>query len=183
MNETTQSVPARGETVGLPRNLLLGVLLVVLFVVGGLLAYQIVRGRQVVTNTTRLAEIQTRQADAIADEFGFRVKHVAMLADGGMFELRFQVVDPDKANLIFVDLESVPVIVDEDTGTVIAVQDLPHTHNVPAGLFEYVIYVNLEGAVKPGDVFTIGVGYLELQIYLVSHYTSGRNAGAFGPDF
>lgn len=167
MSETTHTASIRAGAPGIPRSFLLGLLIVILIGVGGALAFQVVRSTQLFASDARLAEIQSRQADAIADQFGFRIKHIAMLADGGMFELRFQVVDPDKANLIFVDLESVPVIVDEDSGTVIAVEDLPHTHNVPAGLFEYIIFVNWEGSVKPGDLVTVRVGDLELQHYQV----------------
>ncbi|MCI0519023.1 MAG: hypothetical protein L0Z70_02055 [Chloroflexi bacterium] len=141
----------------------LPLLALIVFVVGGFAVYQFLSGRQAAAEEAKIAAEQEKAADAIADKWGFRVVRVAPLAEGGMLELRFQVVDPDKVIFMFDEVENIPVLIDEDSGVEVTLGDLPHSHNVPAGLYEYIIYTNVSGAVKPGDLVTLKVGDLQLQ--------------------
>jgi hypothetical protein len=141
----------------------LPLLALIVFVVGGFAVYQFWLGRQAAADQAQIAAQQEKAADAIADKWGFRVVRVAPLADGGMLELRFQVVDPDKVIFMFDEVENIPILIDEDSGTAVTLGDLPHSHNVPAGLYEYIIYTNIGGAVKPGDLVTLKVGELTLE--------------------
>ncbi len=154
---TNQTLPATSLKALLP------LVVALILVVSGFVGYQFYHARQQAVNAEQEAERQAEAANAIADWWGLRVVRVAPLAEGGMVELRFQVVDPDKVAFIFDALENVPKLVDEDSGIEIKAANLPHSHNVPAGLYEYIIYTNTQGAVKPGDLVSIVVGDLRLE--------------------
>jgi hypothetical protein len=142
---------------------ILPLILVAVLVVSGFVGYQYYSARQRALNAEKIAAMQAEAANAIADRWGFRVVRIAPLAEGGMVELRFQVVDPDKVVFLFDKIENVPKLIDEDSGTEVSVKNLPHSHNVPAGLYEYIIYTNTKGAIQPGDLVTLVVGDLRLE--------------------
>lgn len=138
-------------------------LVAAMLLVSGFIGYQYYQARQRAEKAEQAAAMQAQAANTIADRWGLRVVRVAPLAEGGLVELRFQVVDPDKVALVFEDIENVPRLIDEDSGSEIRVENLPHSHNVPAGLYEYIIYTNTHGAIEPGDQVTIVVGDLRLE--------------------
>jgi len=144
-------------------GVILPLILVAVLVVSGFVGYQYYSARQRALNAEKIAAMQAEAANAIADRWGFRVVRIAPLAEGGMVELRFQVVDPDKVVFLFDKIENVPKLIDEDSGTEVSVKNLPHSHNVPAGLYEYIIYTNTKGAIQPGDLVTLVVGDLRLE--------------------
>src|SRR5262245_42764343 len=52
----------------------------------------------------------------LAERNGVRIVHVAISGDGGLVDLRYQVLDPDKANAVHA---TSPELVDETTGAVV----------------------------------------------------------------
>ncbi len=101
---------------------------------------------------------------AFTDETGIRIIRIFSTAGGGMIDLRYQVVDPDKAIIIH-DSENPPVFINEATGQVI---DRPyHDHSsrttLRAGLTYNEILVNEGGVIKPGDLITVRIGQSRLE--------------------
>jgi hypothetical protein len=148
-------------------RVVLPVLAGLVIVVAGVFAYLYFGSGSETRQAARIAAEQERAMNAIADEWGIRFVHLAVLADGGLLELRFQIVNPDRVALMFEDLELIPWIIDEDTGTEIKLNNLPHSHDIPAGLNEFIIYRNIGGVVLPGDLVTLVVGDLRLEHFRV----------------
>jgi hypothetical protein len=148
-------------------RVILPVVTTIVIVAAGVFAYLFFGAGNEARQAARIAAEQERAMNAIADEWGIRFVHVAVLADGGLLEMRFQVVNPDRVALMFEDLELIPWMIDEDTGTEIKLNNLPHSHDIPAGLNEFIIYRNVGGAVEPGDLVTLVVNDLRLEHFRV----------------
>jgi hypothetical protein len=127
---------------------------VLFLALGGGFAYRaIARSRQV----TQEAEKQQKTIDAIADRLGIRITKVVVTADGGLVDLRYQVIDPDKAVFLFDNLDVVPKVIAEN-GEVIHLESLPHRHDVYPGLAYFILYRNSKNSVQPGSQVTVVVG-------------------------
>jgi len=100
---------------------------------------------------------------AIQEKYGIHMSHIAVLADGGLIDFRFQVIDADKASPLF-ELESRPIMIVEATGQKIgSLYHPPHAHNIVAGQQQYFIYNNDRGAIQPGTSISILLGDLRLE--------------------
>lgn len=109
------------------------------------------------------------QAEAIAqieDQWGVRFMHVALVAEGGLLDVRYQVTDPDKAVYMFDEVENIPRVI-AGNGIELAMNDDPHTHDLEFGLSYFFLLRNVDDSVKPGDQVTIAVGDLELPYFAV----------------
>jgi hypothetical protein len=96
---------------------------------------------------------------AFTDATGVRILRVFSTAGGGMIDVRYQVVDPDKAIIVH-DTQNPPKLVNEATGQLI---DRPfHDHSsktqLRAGGTYQEILVNEGGVINPGDLITIFIG-------------------------
>jgi len=128
-------------------------LILLLGVSGGLAFRAIAHSRQ----TTLDVKKQQKVADAIADRLGIRITKVVVTADGGLVDLRYQVIDPDKAVFLFDNLDVVPMMIAQN-GEVIRLESLPHRHDVYAGLAYFILYRNAKNSVQPGSQVTVVVG-------------------------
>jgi hypothetical protein len=134
--------------------IMLAVTAILVLALGGGFAYRaIAHSRQ----TSVQAEQQQKANDAIADRLGIRITKVVVTADGGLVDLRYQVIDPDKAVFLFDNLDVVPQVIAEN-GEVIKLESLPHRHDVYAGLAYFILYRNSQNSVKPGSQVTVVVG-------------------------
>jgi hypothetical protein len=134
--------------------IILSVTVILVLALGGGFAYRaIARSRQ----TSRNDEKQQKTIDAIADRLGIRITKVVVTADGGLVDLRYQVIDPEKAVFLFDNLDVVPKVIAEN-GEVIHLESLPHRHDVYAGLAYFILYRNAKNSVKPGSQVTVVVG-------------------------
>jgi hypothetical protein len=141
------------------------VILTILFVgVIGNQGWQLFQERQ---NKAHIAEIQAERAAKIEDEWGIRIIHVALVAEGGLLDLRYQVTDPDKAYDLFDAVETIPRVIAVD-GTEMAMNDDPHTHNLEFGYQYFFLLRNIGGAVEPGSYVTVAVGDVELPFFEVN---------------
>jgi hypothetical protein len=109
------------------------------------------------------AEVPT-SAD-IEAKWGVRPIMVAATADGGLVDFRFIALDPEKVAALMIDVKNLPVLVAEDTGTLInstaAMAGDKHTFN--AGGTYFMLYRNTNGAIRPGTPVTIAFGDLKIQ--------------------
>jgi hypothetical protein len=88
---------------------------------------------------------------------GVRVTRVAVVGGGGLIDLRYQVIDPDKAEAIHL---TPPVLVDERSGEVIVTLFMGHRHSSEpkAGYTYPLIFINERGLLAPGSAVSVLIG-------------------------
>jgi hypothetical protein len=103
--------------------------------------------------------------DGLAARYGIAVTLVAVTAAGGLVELRYQVVDPDKATRIVHDAALAPALVVESTGETLRMASPPHHHGaeLQLGGTYYFLMANAHNAIHRGDRVTLVVGDARLE--------------------
>jgi hypothetical protein len=98
----------------------------------------------------------------IEQTWGIRVVDVITLADGGLIELRYQVVDPSRGSRIHVggsETASLPVLRDETRGKVLTAKSamfhFHHGQTAVNGRTYSILYGNSGGVIHVGDLITI----------------------------
>lgn len=104
-------------------------------------------------------------AAELAGRYGIDLSLLAVTAAGGMIDLRFQVVDPDKANGVIHDTSLLPILVVEESGATLAMSALPHSHNtrLELGGTYFFHMANAHSAVQPGSHVTLVIGDARLE--------------------
>src|SRR5215475_2079080 len=69
-------------------------------------------------------------ADGLVQRSGVKITQVAVTGDGGLVDLRFEVVDPGRANAVH-DPATPPAVVDEQSGLVVHELFMNHSHSGP----------------------------------------------------
>ena len=150
-------VRASNRPLGRPSRTVVAAALVALFLIAAA-AFAALR-----PSSTGTAEVPT-SAD-IEAKWGVRPIMVASTADGGLVDFRFIALDPEKVAALMSDVKNLPVLVAEDSGTLInstaAMAGDKHTFN--AGGTYFMLYRNTNGAIRPGTYVTIAFGDLKIQ--------------------
>ena len=92
--------------------------------------------------------------DEMAGRYGVDVNLVAVTARGGLVELRYQVVDPDKANRLLHDEELSPILVEEASGSDAAdglATPPPRSRAEPGGEY-FFLMANTRNALRQGSL-------------------------------
>ena len=161
VTEVSLDHPVRPPRAARPVVRVVSVVVVGLLAIGGVL---LVRGwRPFATpaaqNPAPIAAGMPASAQ-VEDSYGVRLASVAVTAGNGMVQIRYQVLDPLKAEAMHDDKTS-PVLVRAD-GTVFDAPGIPghaHSKNAPdAGRAGYVLLANTKGGVRPGMVVSVRVG-------------------------
>lgn len=105
---------------------------------------------------------------AFTAETGIRVVRVNIASGGGIVNLRYQVVDPDKAVIVHAK-ESPPGIVDEANGQLLNIPFHSHTNSreLRTGTVYSILINNTGGVLKPGSLVTVLVGEARLEHVVV----------------
>lgn len=98
---------------------------------------------------------------AIENRYGIRLVHVAVLADGGLVDLRYLVLDEEKASALWSTPATTPVLI-SNRGKKINEENMKHRHNVIAGVQHSMVLGNPGGALVSGDRVTLKIGDLQL---------------------
>jgi hypothetical protein len=103
-------------------------------------------------------------ATALADSVGVRITRVSISGDGGLLDLRYQVVDPTKAHALH-EPGTPPAVVDEATGLVINELFMGHRHTgqFRASAIYYLVFVNPGGWVHRGSRVTVLLGNAQVE--------------------
>lgn len=100
---------------------------------------------------------------AVEERWGVRVSHVGVTGDGGLVEVRFVVLDGDKA-LALMEERNLPLVRSERSGAVLRSQALMTSHRAVApGRTSFLLYRNTGGVLRPGSFATLVFGDLELE--------------------
>jgi len=101
---------------------------------------------------------------AFEEQTGIRVVRVSIGAGGGLIDIRYQVLDPDKAVVVH-DQKNPPAVVDEETGQVLG--ESWHTHpnrqTLRAGGTYYFLLLNEGRVVAPGGIVSVKIGGARLE--------------------
>lgn len=103
-------------------------------------------------------------ADGLVDRLGVRVVQVALTGGGGLLDLRYQVIDADKAAGLH-DPATPPALVDEGTGLV--ANDLlmghAHTEGFKPGVTYYFVFENPGNLVQSGARVSVLLGGIQVE--------------------
>ncbi len=101
---------------------------------------------------------------AIEEKFGVRFTFVAVTGKGGMVELRYRVIDEDRAANFGHYTETAPLLIAEDSGEIVDVTIMGlHNHRVEPGRQYYVLFRNTNRAIRSHRPVTIAIGDLKLE--------------------
>ena len=150
--------PARVRLLGA----LVGAGLVVAGVAGYVLVTHLTRGgsaRSAVRAQAVAANVPLVSAAGLAERSGVRLVRVAVSGNGGLLDLRYQVIDPDRANAVH-DRKTPPSLVDERTGLVVNQYLMGHMHHgrLKAGQTYYLIFENPGNLVQSGGRVAVQLG-------------------------
>jgi len=154
----TQTVPpdARPSAFAILRLFIPTVLLLALI---GLVAFQ----QLDLSPAAKDVDTRIPISEAIEEKFGIRFTYLAVTANGGMVDLRYRVVDAEKAKNFGHDSETAPMLVAEKSGETLETTIMGfHNHRVEPNHVYYVLYRNTGNAVRPGEKVTIAIGNLTL---------------------
>jgi hypothetical protein len=101
---------------------------------------------------------------ALEERYGVRITLVAVTAAGGLVDLRYQVIDAEKAAQVFGEGARAPTLIAEDSGVTLPnPQEAPGETQPEAGQTYYVLYPNVESSVKPGTPVTVVIGDIRVE--------------------
>ena len=103
--------------------------------------------------------------DGMAARYGIDIDLLAVTAAGGLVQLRYRVVDPDKAAPLVHDPDLSPALVVESTGKTLVMSTPPHHHGteLQLGGTYFFLMANAESALHKGDKVTLVIGDARLE--------------------
>ncbi len=101
---------------------------------------------------------------ALLNQLGARVTRVTASGNGGLLDVRYQVVDSDKAAALH-DAKTPPALVDENSGQVIGRLLMGHSHTgaFKVGVSYFFIFEDPGGLVKRGNQVSVVLGPARVQ--------------------
>lgn len=107
---------------------------------------------------------QLASAETFEERFGLAVTLVGVTASGGIVDVRFKVLDADKARSTLQDEKNMPVLnVEGSTVTPMMRDTAIQDQDLEVGKAYYILYSNPRGVVKPGTPVSVAVGDLVLE--------------------
>lgn len=162
--EAPPPVPSRSSWTTRRRVRLLGILTGVLVVLGGVfITLLLTRGSgDSVKAESKVPVAWARpvvSASGLVESSGVKISQVAVTGDGGLVDLRFTVVDANKAAALH-DPTHPPAVVDQRTGLVVKDLLMSHAHTAPfkAGVTYYLVFNNPGNWVHRGDKVAVLLG-------------------------
>lgn len=133
----------------------------ILLIAGGYLAYRVWPDRNLDTPEPPL---QTVSEATLESECGLHINLVAVTAAGGMIDVRFKVLDKEKAAQLLGTSQVRLAIVAEDSGTVIqAPPDTEQNFTLQDGMVYFVQFPNVSHAVEAGRPVSLVIGDMRLE--------------------
>ena len=90
----------------------------------------------------------------LEEQYGIRVRHVVVTAAGGLVELRYRVLDAEKAFPLLSDHTNPPSLIVDGTSAVLSSPGHSHRTEVEERVY-YVHYMNSNGILQPGMTASI----------------------------
>ena len=114
--------------------------------------------------TQKAADARLVPATELEQVYGIKVNLLAVTAAGGLVDLRFTVVDKDKAAVVLHDAYSLPELLVAGTGAVLrAPQANAHKMNLIDGGSYFLLFPNSGGVVQAGTGVSVVVDGIRLE--------------------
>lgn len=112
---------------------------------------------------TRNEETSSISREMLMSDYGFRVRLIGVTAAGGLIDVRFKVLDKDKAAVLLNNPDTFPELIAED-GTIIKVpvESIQEMHLEDNGIV-FMLFPNIGGVVTPGSLVNIRFGDIVLE--------------------
>jgi hypothetical protein len=99
-----------------------------------------------------IADSSAITAEQLEQQYGVQLDVVGLLASGGLLELKFQVLDADKATALFGPAEDMPVLAVEGSTRVLkSASGMKHNFEILEGASYFFLYTNVANAVHEGS--------------------------------
>ena len=100
------------------------------------------------------------QSSSIEAKFGIRFTQAAVVADGGLVELRYTVLDTQKATKFQSDTHHPPVLTSDKRSkdALYRTALMKQGHDLRPGQTYYILYLNNHNAVRSGETMHIAAG-------------------------
>jgi hypothetical protein len=139
-----------------------GVLAALILAAGGIMWFN-----RPVTNSA-VASSRPVSAEVLEKQYGAKIETVALLAAGGLIELRFQVVDKDKAMALFGPVDEMPMLAVEGTSKVLeSAKGMKHHLTLLNGGSYFIFYTNAGNAVHEGSSVSMVINGVRLEHIVV----------------
>ncbi len=143
-------------------------------IIGGLMALAIAGGATMWLNSSSggpgsvLADSKPVSTKVLEEQYGAKVEMVGLLAAGGLVELRFQVVDADKAMALFGPVDEMPLLAVEGTNKVLtSAKGMKHHMTLLNGGSYFIFYTNAANAVQEGTQVSMVINGVRLEHIVV----------------
>jgi hypothetical protein len=104
------------------------------------------------------------QSAELESSLGVRFTQAAVVADGGLVELRYVVLDVQKASRFQADTKHPPLLKSERRNKIAWRAALMRQgHQLRAGQAYYLLYLNNDNAIRPGETLEVNTGSRRLQ--------------------
>ncbi|RME47632.1 MAG: hypothetical protein D6796_07450 [Caldilineae bacterium] len=132
-----------------------------LVVLAGLAVWMVVA--QFTTPAATLPSRFDQEQAAFEAETGIRVVRVVLVGGGGIVDLQYQVLDPDKSLAIHDD-DNPPTLVDDASGNVVAIPFHEHSfQDLHTAITYHELLMNGGGLLKRGSKVTLTLGTSHLE--------------------
>jgi predicted secreted protein len=111
----------------------------------------------------KIVPVKSLSPEELEKRWGIRPLSIRQTADGHMLDFRYRIIDAEKASPLFSPTIK-PIIIDEDTGAVMAVPNVPKVGSMrstrkPIKDRNYaILFANPHKHIKPGHKVTIVIG-------------------------
>jgi hypothetical protein len=112
----------------------------------------------------KAAPARVVSAPAFQAHTGVRITQVDITGGGGLIDLRFQVMNPDRAASVH-NPKTPPALIDESNGLVVSNLFMGHSHRGRMNLAQtyYLLFENPGDLLERGSTVTVQMGGYELQ--------------------
>ncbi|MEZ4866171.1 MAG: hypothetical protein R3C14_32945 [Caldilineaceae bacterium] len=118
-------------------------------------------------STTASAQPTTTvvSAETLAERFGLQITLIGVTAGGGIVDLRYKILDKDKAEFMVGDPDNPPILIAEESGVTLTApnQAMKHHSELVEGRTQYRFYPNTNNAVRPGSPVSVVIGSIRLE--------------------
>lgn len=139
---------------------------ILLPLVAGIFAYQIWVKQPAPEQTDATSATTVISAQTLEERFGVQIRLLGVTAAGGMIDLRYKVIDKDKAAFLVGEGSAPPLLIAEESGVTLALDNSTHgmKHNtrLETDQIYFHFFPNTQNAVKPGSLVTIVFGTVRL---------------------
>jgi hypothetical protein len=133
----------------------------ILLIIGGYLVYRAWPARR--PDATEPPPVTVSEA-TLESDYGLRINLLAVTAAGGMIDLRFKVLDKEKAAQLLGTPQPRLAVIAEDSGTVIqAPADTKQSFTLEDGQVYFVQFPNAGHAVETGSPVSLVIGGVRLE--------------------